>query len=119
MAPHGIRVAVIEPGWIPTSVDANAVRPPAATVDSPHHPGEDAFWAAVDRMRSSQAPPDPQLVADGIATVVYDPHSPFRTPVGTDATTVAELLHQTPFEELSATLHDVVGWVDPPVAARS
>lgn len=77
----GIRVVVIEPGYIAPGMKAGR------THDGPAAYGElREQWEGADgALGSSEGRPGPELVAEAIADALEDPSSPLRVPVGEDA----------------------------------
>jgi NAD(P)-dependent dehydrogenase (short-subunit alcohol dehydrogenase family) len=79
----GIRVVMIEPGFIATEFGSNL-----------HEHGDDVppydelrrRWdAATDALAGDGPPQGPELVAEAIANAIDDPATPLRVPVGADA----------------------------------
>ena len=77
----GIRVVVIEPGYIAPGMKAAA-----------RHEGPDAYaelwqqWTGTDaKVTGPGGRPGPELVAVAIADAIEDPATPLRVPVGADA----------------------------------
>ncbi len=77
----GIRVVVIEPGYIaPGMKPADAVR---------GHPAYEPLWeewtGTDEKITGPAGRPGPELVAVAVRRAVEDPATPFRVPVGDDA----------------------------------
>jgi NAD(P)-dependent dehydrogenase (short-subunit alcohol dehydrogenase family) len=83
--PHGIRVVLVEPGFVDTAVRGK-VQPPDR--ESPYWGTmrNTMTWLAAQAQRASP----PTVVADAVAAAVADPSTPFRVQVGQGST---ELLH--------------------------
>jgi NAD(P)-dependent dehydrogenase (short-subunit alcohol dehydrogenase family) len=80
----GIRVVIIEPGYIAPGMKA-----------VPHTEGDPIYrtlweqWDGVDAtVTGPGGRPGPELVARAIRSAIEDPDTPLRVPVGDDATTV-------------------------------
>ncbi|MGO9874642.1 MAG: SDR family oxidoreductase [Acidimicrobiia bacterium] len=81
LAHFGIRVVIIEPGYIAPGMKA-----------SPRHDGPAVYadlwqqWAGTDaKMTGPSGRPGPELVAVAIADALENPATPLRVPVGSDA----------------------------------
>jgi NAD(P)-dependent dehydrogenase (short-subunit alcohol dehydrogenase family) len=83
--PHGIRVVLVEPGFVDTAVRGK-VQPPDR--ESPYWGTmrNTMTWLAAQAQRASP----PTVVADAVAAAVADPSTPFRVEVGQGST---ELMH--------------------------
>src|SRR5437588_1455947 len=83
LAPFGIDAAIIEPGTYPTTISAN--RQVAADTErfALYQAGIDAFTVPFYAENRSATPPDPQEVADAVASVIAQPagERPLRTVV--------------------------------------
>lgn len=104
----GIRIAVIEPGYIETAFASNV-----------HEHGEDIppyselreRWdAAQARLSSEGARPGPELVALAIADAVDDPATPLRVPVGDDAQLVMGARTSMDDATFEATMRQTLGF---------
>ena len=104
MAPHGLRVVSIEPGFFDTEITAN-------TPSRDEHPGDvyadDVQWfqSFADARVGTGA--DPARVADAIVAAVANPGTPLHTIVGDDAAMYLEMFGGVDSYE---------GWVDDVVA---
>src|SRR5256714_10378737 len=87
LAPFGIEAAIIEPGTYPTTISANRQIAADAERFALYQAGIDAFTVPFDAENRSETPPDPQEVADAIASVIAQPagERPLRTVVATVA----------------------------------
>ncbi len=100
VSPHGIRIAVIEPGSFPT---AFGLRPCAVGEVAPIYDERMARWnEAYARLPGKGEPADPARVADAVFEAATDPGFPLRRLVGDDAEMIAALrgsLDDAAFEE--------------------
>ena len=83
----GIRVAIIEPGYIAPGMKAAG--------DLAELAGDDAYrqlwdeWDGADgKLTGARGRPGPEVVAKAIRAAIEDPSTPLRVPVGEDAVTV-------------------------------
>ena len=81
LAHFGIRVVIVEPGYIAPGMKA-----------SPRHDGPAVYaelwdqWTGTDaKVTGPEGRPGPELVGVAIADALEDPSTPFRVPVGRDA----------------------------------
>ena len=81
VGPHGIDVALVEPGAFPTGVWTKAAR--YGSPDGPYGPTVVGMEAADHR--AAQSGGDPVAVARVVARAFNDRHPPFRRPVGRGA----------------------------------
>ncbi len=88
LALFGIDTAIIEPGTYPTTISAN--RQVAADVErfALYQAAMDAFMVRFYAENRSATPPNPQEVADAIASVIAQPAG--ERPLRTVVTTVAQ-----------------------------
>ncbi len=103
----GIRVVVIEPGYI-----GEGMKP----VDD--LPGDDAYrplweeWSGVDgTLTGPSGRPGPELVATAIRRAIEDPATPLRVPVGDDAAMVLAARAQLDDAAFEAAMRQVLGAV--------
>src|SRR6266550_1236638 len=87
LAPFGIDAAILEPGTFPTTISANRQVAADAERLAFYPAGIDAFTAPFYAENRSATPPNPQEVADAIASVIAQPagERPLRTVVATVA----------------------------------
>ena len=105
VAPVGIRVACIEPGFFATEIFANSE---IAQVDVTTPYGPDHAWLDDFYMKSGEAMGgDPAVVANVIVNAATDPKTPLHTLVGDDAVMFVDLVTQAETFE---------GWV--PIATQ-
>jgi len=105
VAPYGIRVACIEPGFFTTEIFANGE---VGNVDLTNPYGADHAWLDDFYLKSGQAAGgDPAVVADAIVQAANDPATPLHNLVGDDAAL---------FVDLGAQAGTFEGWV--PVATQ-
>ena len=106
LAPFGIRVVIVEPGYIAPGM-RNAVR----------H-GEDGTayeelrrqWSGADEtMVGPGGRPGPELVGHAIADAIADPTTPLRVPVGADAEMVLATRKQLDDADFTAAMRDLLG----------
>jgi NAD(P)-dependent dehydrogenase (short-subunit alcohol dehydrogenase family) len=92
VAPFGIKVSVVEPGWFRTSIVQNAKRPatPMATYDRLR----ESVFRLVTRYCDEGA--DPILVARCVESLMHARRPRVRCPVGTDVTWSARLRRLLP-----------------------
>jgi NAD(P)-dependent dehydrogenase (short-subunit alcohol dehydrogenase family) len=84
VAPHGIRVAVVEPGTFPTGLDDRRL---TSLPEGSPYASLRATWDAAYGSLPGKADvaPDPLAVADAIVALAKDPQAPLRRTVGSDA----------------------------------
>jgi NAD(P)-dependent dehydrogenase (short-subunit alcohol dehydrogenase family) len=105
VAPYGIRVACIEPGFFTTEIFTNGE---IGNVDLTNPYGADHAWLDEFYLKSGQAAGgDPAVVADAIVHAANDPATPLHNLVGDDAAM---------FVDLGAQAGTFEGWV--PVATQ-
>ena len=92
VAPYGIRVACVEPGFFATEIFANSEM---GAVDTTSTYAEDETWVADFYVKSGEAAGgDPAVVAATILGIVDDPGAPLHTLVGDDAVLFVDLVSQ-------------------------
>jgi NAD(P)-dependent dehydrogenase (short-subunit alcohol dehydrogenase family) len=102
----GIRVVIIEPGYIA----------PGMKHDDADHPGPEAYaelhvqWGGtVSTLVGPEGRPGPETVALAVANAIEDPESPVRVEVGKDAAMVLELRRTLRDPEFEATMREALG----------
>jgi NAD(P)-dependent dehydrogenase (short-subunit alcohol dehydrogenase family) len=101
----GIRVVIIEPGYIaPGMKHEDDHLGPAAYADL------HAQWGgSVSTLVGPEGRPGPELVADAVADALEDPETPLRVEVGADAAMVLELRRTLSDAEFEATMREALG----------
>jgi NAD(P)-dependent dehydrogenase (short-subunit alcohol dehydrogenase family) len=101
----GIRVVIIEPGYIAPGMKHEA-----------DHPGPPAYadlhaqWAGtVSTLVGPSGRPGPEVVGTAVADALEDPATPLRVEVGSDAAMVLELRRRLSDAEFEATMRDALG----------
>ena len=102
----GIRVVIIEPGYIA----------PGMKHDGADHPGPDAYaelrsqWSGTDSaLVGPEGRPGPETVALAVAAAIEDPDTPLRVEVGADAAMVLEFRRNLRDAEFEATMRQALG----------
>lgn len=102
----GIRVVIIEPGYIA----------PGMKHDGADHPGPDAYaelrtqWTGTDTaLVGPEGRPGPETVALAVAEAIEDPDTPLRVEVGADAAMVLEFRRNLRDAEFEATMRQALG----------
>jgi NAD(P)-dependent dehydrogenase (short-subunit alcohol dehydrogenase family) len=102
----GIRVVIIEPGYIA----------PGMKHDGDDHPGPDVYaelraqWRGTDTtLVGPEGRPGPETVALAVAGAIEDPDTPLRVEVGSDATLVLELRRSLRDPEFETTMRSALG----------
>jgi NAD(P)-dependent dehydrogenase (short-subunit alcohol dehydrogenase family) len=103
----GVKVIVIEPGFIETSFGTNAV-------DHREEPGPyrelaEQWAGAQATLSGGQAPPGPELVAAVIADALESDQRRLRWPVGSDAEMVAAARQGASYDDFEATMRAFLG----------
>ena len=101
----GIRVVIIEPGYIAPGMKHDA-----------DHRGPDAYtelhaqWSGTDAtLVGPEGRPGPETVASAVASAIEDPATPLRVEVGTDAAMVLELRRNLRDPEFETTMRSALG----------
>jgi NAD(P)-dependent dehydrogenase (short-subunit alcohol dehydrogenase family) len=102
----GIRVVIIEPGYIA----------PGMKHDDADHRGPEAYaelhaqWGStVSTLVGPEGRPGPETVALAVAGAIEDPDTPLRVEVGKDAAVVLELRRNLRDPEFEATMREALG----------
>jgi NAD(P)-dependent dehydrogenase (short-subunit alcohol dehydrogenase family) len=104
LAHFGIRVVIIQPGYIAPGMKAAA-----------RHEGPPVYgplwtqWDGTDaKVTGPTGRPGPEIVAVAIADAIEDPATPLRVPVGSDAETILATRHQLDDATFEATMRQVL-----------
>lgn len=104
VAHFGIRVVIVEPGYI-----APGMKPGSS------HPGPHAYdelcrqWDQNDALLHPGGRPGPEIVAQAIADAIEEPSTPLRVPVGDDAALVLGSRRSMDDAEFEAAMRLVIG----------
>ncbi|HEY1828873.1 MAG TPA: SDR family oxidoreductase [Acidimicrobiales bacterium] len=105
LAHFGIRIVIIEPGYIAPGMKHSEDHQGPAIYEDLH-----AQWGATDAVLSGPGGrPGPELVANAVADAIEDPASPLRVEVGDDATMVLGLRKAMNDAEFEATMRQALG----------
>jgi NAD(P)-dependent dehydrogenase (short-subunit alcohol dehydrogenase family) len=101
----GIRVVIIEPGYIAPGMKHDA-----------DHPGPQVYAELRDQMAGLDSTltgpggrPGPETVASAVAAAIEDPETPLRVEVGRDAAMVFELRRTLRDADFEATMREALG----------
>jgi NAD(P)-dependent dehydrogenase (short-subunit alcohol dehydrogenase family) len=101
----GIRVVIIEPGYIAPGMKHEDDHLGPAVYADLH-----AQWrGSVNTLVGSGGRPGPELVAVAVADALEDPDTPLRVEVGTDAAMVLELRRTLSDAEFESTMREALG----------
>ena len=101
----GIRVVIVEPGYIAPGMKHGEERPIPEAYAELH-----AQWSGTAAtLTGPQGRPAPELVGVAVADAVEDPDTPLRVEVGNDATTVLELRRTLDDAAFEATMPQALG----------
>ena len=101
----GIRVVIIEPGYIAPGMKAGETHPASAAYAELAEQ-----WAGTDeRLHGPEGRPGPELAARAIADSIEDPTTPLRVEVGDDATMVLAARRQLDDAAFESAMREVVG----------
>ena len=95
MKPLGIQVALVEPGSVETSIWTSGQVLSQQSQD-PHSPSAARVQRLLERMGNGKPKANPQIVADGIAAILANPHPRLRNVFGRDAKIALLLKHLLP-----------------------
>jgi NAD(P)-dependent dehydrogenase (short-subunit alcohol dehydrogenase family) len=101
----GVRVVIIEPGYI-----ATAMRTKASPIDIDATPYAELHrqWTGTDEKVLGGPRPGPEVVADAIAAAIDDPDTPLRVPVGHDAMMVTATRKQLDDATFESTMRSTL-----------
>lgn len=111
LAAHGVRVRLVEPGRFDTGFHGNIV-PVDGWEQSVYHDVATRFRDSQVVLSGDGPAPDPQDVADAIATAATDPAAPFRQFVGNDAQLISSVKSSMSFEDFETTMRTTLDWHD-------
>lgn len=101
----GIRVVIIEPGYIGTGM-----KPVAPHTGDPIYAGLWEQWDGTDaKVTGPEGRPGPEIVAVAIRRAIEDPTTPLRVPVGADADLVLGARSQLDDPTFEKAMRDVLG----------
>ena len=101
----GIRVVIIEPGYIAPGMKHEADYPGPAVYEDLH-----AQWSGtVATLTGAQGRPGPEVVGAAVADALEDPASPLRVEVGKDAAMVLQLRRSLDDAQFEATMREALG----------
>jgi NAD(P)-dependent dehydrogenase (short-subunit alcohol dehydrogenase family) len=101
----GIRVVIIEPGYIAPGMKHDDDHPGPAIYADLH-----AQWGGTAAtLTGPEGRPGPELVGTAVADALDDPATPLRVEVGRDAATVLQLRRTLGDAEFEATMRDALG----------
>jgi short-subunit dehydrogenase len=102
----GVRVVVIEPGFIDTRFGENVVDHRAEP--GPYEELGRLWQEASARLNGDEAPPGPELVAAVIANALESERAQLRWPVGNDAEMVAAARQGMTYDDFEAAMRQVL-----------
>lgn len=101
----GIRIVIIEPGYIGTGM-----KPAAPHTGDPAYAGLWEQWDGTDaKVTGPAGRPGPEIVAVAIREAIEDPTTPLRVPVGDDADLVLGARSQLDDPTFEKAMRDVTG----------
>lgn len=105
LAHFGIRVVIIEPGYIAPGMRQTAAHRGPSVYDELH-----AQWAGTDaKLNGPAGRPGPEVVACAVADALEDPSTPLRVEVGGDAELILALRRSQSDAEFEATMRQALG----------
>lgn len=99
----GIRIVIIEPGYIAPGMKANEEHLGDAVYDELRRQ-----WAGTDS-KVVGVRPGPELVGRAIVAAITDPGTPLRVPVGQDAEMILGVRHQLDDATFESTMRQTLG----------
>lgn len=111
LAPHGIRVSVVEPGQFATNLGANSAVAHAMSEATAEHERWQRYRTAQRRLVNGE-PADPSLVAEAIYRAATERPGMLRHPVGKDAELIVGAKNALSFEDFEAAMRTVLDWHD-------
>ena len=104
--PFGVRVVIVEPGYIAPGM-RNAVR--HGEEGTVYEELRRQWSGADDTLVGPGGRPGPELVGEAIARAITDPEAPLRVPVGADAEMVLAARKDLGDAEFTAAMRDLLG----------
>jgi NAD(P)-dependent dehydrogenase (short-subunit alcohol dehydrogenase family) len=101
----GIRVVVVEPGYIAPGMKHDDDHPGPPVYAELHH----QWGATATTLTGPEGRPGPELVAEAVADAIDDPSTPLRVEVGKDAGMVLALRRSLSDAEFEATMREALG----------
>jgi NAD(P)-dependent dehydrogenase (short-subunit alcohol dehydrogenase family) len=101
----GIRVVIIEPGYIAPGMKAG----PQWGVVAPYDELAEQWWGADDKLLGGEARPGPELVGEAIWAAISHPAPPLRWPVGKDAELILSTRSQLDDETFESVMRSTLG----------
>ncbi len=107
----GIRVVIIEPGYIAPGMKAAADLPGLAglAADDLYRQLWEEWAGADDKLTGVGGRPGPEVVAKAIRAAIEDPSTPLRVPVGDDAVTVLRARDELDDAAFEAAMRQTLG----------
>ena len=102
----GIRVVVIEPGYIDTPI---LVKESSYGADSAPYDELARIWDEAGGKLRGESIPGPELVAGAIGDALEDDAAKLRHPVGADAEMIVGLRDSMGYEEFVGTVREFLG----------
>lgn len=102
----GVRVVVIEPGYIAPGMKGAGVHPEAGT---PYEELRNQWSGADGTLVGPEGRPPPELVGTAIADALDDPTTPLRVPVGADAEMVLAARRDLDDAAFTAAMRQLLG----------
>jgi short-subunit dehydrogenase len=103
----GVKVIVIEPGFIETNFGTNVVD--YRENPGPYQPLAGIWEGATEKLSGGQPAPGPELVASVIGDALESDAARLRWPVGSDAELVAAARQGTSYDDFEAAMRQVLG----------
>jgi len=103
----GVKVVVIEPGFIETAFGANVLD--HRDEPGPYQPLAALWEGAQAKLSNGEAAPGPELVASAIADALVAEHKQLRWPVGNDAALVAAARQGSSYDDFETAMRAVLG----------
>ncbi len=101
----GIRVVIVEPGYIAPGMKTGEDHPGPADYDELR----EQWGRTAETVTGPEGRPGPELVAAAVADAIEDPATPVRVEVGKDAALVLHLRRTLDDTEFEATMREALG----------